>query len=328
MFRTLKNQNGFSMAQVMVAGTIMAIMSVGLAEMISQQSKSITYMEDRMSHQNFKKEIETAMSDDAACTETLNSIILPAIGDDLTNVTNVVDSAGNEIYNPADPTKSVYDQIKIDSIKLDNIDVPAINTSGQVKMIFNIKRLRKGGGSESLKSVEIVRNVNVDASFRTVACTGGSNGSSNSCLENDGGRSVSFSHTSLDVSHVVPADVKALKFVTNTDSVMQGGDNDCHNQTGPASGMFLINGKSEIGGIKLEPGKILRFVKGSDHRDVVRVYYNNALVASGGNCYISGIDCHCDDGSLALAQPVMACPKGSDYSQTPSTSQISVSFWK
>lgn len=170
------DEKGFSLVQVVVAMSVMSVMGLGLTNMIQNQARSVYYLEDQMSHQNFKKELESLLMDNAICGSSLNGknlpttlvSVAPASGTDFT----IINSSGVVLFNPADSNKNSYDNLIINDIRMQNLDIVNPLVGGNVNLQISLGRKR--GSGQVLKNINVVKAVMLDASWNVQACLGGS----------------------------------------------------------------------------------------------------------------------------------------------------------
>ncbi len=171
------NQKGFSIAQMVVASSVMSVIGLGLTGMIQNQAKTVFYLEDQMSHQNFKKELETLLLDNGICGVSLFGKTLPTAlvsaspssGTDF----SIINPSGAVLFNPADTDKNSFDNLIVDQIKMQNIDVTNPLVGGNVNLQISIRR-KRGSSNQALKNVNIVKLVTLDASWNVQTCLGSS----------------------------------------------------------------------------------------------------------------------------------------------------------
>jgi hypothetical protein len=66
--------------------------------------------------------------------------------------------------------KTIYDQLEINKISLEESDLSAPNSSGTVNLAFYPSRIRKGGGPSALQPIKIKTLVSVDGSYKIKSC--------------------------------------------------------------------------------------------------------------------------------------------------------------
>lgn len=62
--------------------------------------------------------------------------------------------------------KTIYDQLEINKISLEESDLSTPNSSGTVNLAFYPSRIRKGGGLSALQPIKIKTLVSVDGSYK------------------------------------------------------------------------------------------------------------------------------------------------------------------
>lgn len=327
------NQKGFSIAQVAMAMAVMSVMSVGLTSMIQNQAKTIYYLEDQMSHQNLKKEIENLLSDSTVCTESLDNVSLPRglIQANPNSGTSFVikDSSGQTIYNPNNNNKNSFDNLKIKNIRVQNQDVTDPTLGGSAIINVDVER-KRGGRNQALKSISIQKNVSIDNNFRVISCSGGSSDGWGECLENIGGATLGsfFGSGGLVNSPQarVPASTKVLKIVLPGRECRGGsangpnGGNDWNSSISAAVIELPLDGKIVINGTRLTSGGIVSIENGARGYNG-GLYYMGVKLADIGVCSQSSRPhvVHVPSSSLSY------CAKSTDY-RGPANNLNSYSF--
>lgn len=170
------NQKGFSILQLVVAASLMSVLSLGLTNMIQSQSRTVYYLEDQMSHQNFKKELESLLMDNAICNSSLLGKTLPTSLLSVAPVSGtdfeIRNTSGVTIFDPLDSNKNSYDNLVLNGIKMQNLDITNPLVGGNVNLEISVGRKR--GSGQKLKNINIVKSVILDASWNVQGCIGGS----------------------------------------------------------------------------------------------------------------------------------------------------------
>ncbi len=345
----MMNQKGFSIAQVMVAMTIMSIMSVGLSTMIQNQSNTVFYLEDQMSHQNLKKEVETLLSDTTACTESLSGIRVPAqlvsVAPNAANDFVIKDNAGVAKYNYTNNNLNKFDKLEISHIHLQNVDIAGAAVDGIVNIMVDVRRDRGPSRSQALKSILIQKEVTIDAGRNVTGCSniGADALGVGDCLVNKGGANLGrYLNRSTGQmlganSTRIPASAKAMRVVLPGDSCSggssSGGSLDSNTWSSTVSSInatVILNGKSKVNGVKISAGGTLSV------RNTNQLYYNNILVSTLGSC---GHPSFNRQSTFTLPQVGLPlCTNTTDFPQNTSmgiqyrgnstTPPFSVSYWE
>lgn len=258
-------ESGFGMLQVIMAGTMMSILSLGMASLISSQGEQISYMEDRMSHSTLKRDIYNVIGVDAEnCSASLTGVNLTADGVD--NI-QLRDDDGNVLYDAADPDRNHLDRLNISSIRVEDVDVISGGTgSGEIRIIIQPTRTRTGGGPPDLSPIEITQRVTVDttAGNEITGCLGGASDIP-ACVYRDlvpraagsgpGGRVGSFA---------MPADTVAVKLslpaISYTGQNRNGDSVACTNS---AVDLTIYPGETMLGASVAPASAVLRVTYGT-----------------------------------------------------------------
>ncbi len=134
---TVSNK-GFSIIEMSISAAIMSAVALGVSTLIGHQSNSISYMEDRLSHQMFKKEINELLDQPEICKNSLQGLRAPALGLTLGSGISINDKNGDAIYNTG--AKNIVDGIKIVSINLTNLDLDNVATLGNGLLQIRVER--------------------------------------------------------------------------------------------------------------------------------------------------------------------------------------------
>ncbi len=273
------NQMGFSIAQVVVAMSIMSAMSLGLTSMIQNQSNTVFYLEDKMSHQNLKKEVENLLNDSAACTESLTNITVPtALLSASPNASQpfiIKDKAGAVVYDVANTTRNKFDRLNISNIKIQNVDISGAATTGKINIVMDVRRQRgPANTNQALQSVVIQKEVTIDGTRNVTGCVNTGDDALNSCLTNFGGRNFGGSNPT---SVRIPADAKVIKVTAGGSSCSGSGGGGAGNRwsgsVAPMTVTVQLNGKNSVNNRPLVGGGNVSLV---NIRGRNQILYNNA----------------------------------------------------
>ncbi len=318
-------QSGFSLIEIMVATTILAFMSVTIADVIVSQSKNVSYLEDRVSYQNLKQQLSEIFSDSSVCIDTFQGFAIPNIGVDSAS-RNKISNPTKVFYDLTSDATNQYDELKIDSVKVRNVSVAGPSSSGDVKILIGIKRKRKGGGGEMFKTVELDRVVDVNASKKIINCI-----DPNAVTEDIPGECITMSsnsgHPNSARTITVPSDAKYVNIFIPGDTVSRGGDNDCRNSISSASIWLRIDGNysywntsnpSRYVYTSVRAGRVLTLPNMSSRDSTI--YYDGIPLATTRTCELrGGIDCECSG-------TIFFNPGASQICHRNDTT--GVSFWK
>ncbi len=328
-------QKGFSIAQVVVAMSIMSVVSLGITSMLQNQTNTVFYLEDKMSHQNFKKEVENLLSDSAACTESLTNINVPAsILPNATQLFNIKDSTGAVVFDAANNNRNKFDKLEISNISIQNVDIVGAAVAGKVNIKVDVRRQRgPANTNQALQSVVIQKDVVIDGTRAVTSCTGGGNDPSNACLENSGGRNWG-GRTGPAVVRV-PTDAKAMiVYINGSQCSGNGGGGVGNRWSGSVNSLAVpihLNGKNSTwNGRPMVSGGTLRTrsLNGS-----TEILYDSTPIARTERC---------DENSsnhtqLFGSNTVSTCHKTTDFRPAISNqrngfnvngTEFSVSYWK
>lgn len=165
----INNQKGFSLIQVMVAGTIMSLLSLSMASLIADQRTATAQLEDQLEKVQLIRSIESVLGDSLSCQNSLSGVSIPANGGSV-NVPSLRDTVGNALVS----SNAVEGNLMVGQIILRNSSVGSGVSSGFVDIMVPISRVRKGGGPAEMKPIETRVNVSVNAARNVVGCTGNS----------------------------------------------------------------------------------------------------------------------------------------------------------
>lgn len=81
----LKASQGFSLAEVMVAAGLMGVLSLGVAQIMQNQQKTLVYAETKGEELEIFNRIRILLLDKAACENTFKGVPLGTEIDDIKN---------------------------------------------------------------------------------------------------------------------------------------------------------------------------------------------------------------------------------------------------
>jgi prepilin-type N-terminal cleavage/methylation domain-containing protein len=144
-----KSSKGFSLVEVMIVVGVMSIVTLGSARFIISQSKSIGFMEDRITWLSLKQELGYIMSDRAHCASLLKNIVLKPNASLPLKIENEL---GRVIFDPA-LSDNQFGKLNLSEGKIRNINVAGPQSVGEVEVSILVKRKRSGGGPQTLNPV-------------------------------------------------------------------------------------------------------------------------------------------------------------------------------
>ncbi|MCM2277764.1 MAG: hypothetical protein NDJ89_06780 [Oligoflexia bacterium] len=159
------NSSGFSLLEVLVAGSLMIFMAMAGASAIQNQAASIGYLEDRLSRTELEKEVGFLVTTKESCENSLNGtqVISGAHNVSLRDRNNAVR------FSPTGST-ATYDKLKIASIQLVDKNIGAANSAGVAEVVMSVSRTRKGGGPSGPFELRVPVLVATDAGGRVSGC--------------------------------------------------------------------------------------------------------------------------------------------------------------
>lgn len=170
------NQKGFSLVEVIIASTIMVGMALFMVDMNTNMQKMGKDMEQRMEILQKAREIESLLSSQQACTDSLTGLSMDDSKDISVKLQNR-DATGNPdgtftekfSVNPSaqDLTKD-FNQVALSHLEFENIDLPE---NGTGKFYINYQ-FRKSTGSPFSKRYKLLINATatdgkIDTCFST-----------------------------------------------------------------------------------------------------------------------------------------------------------------
>lgn len=219
-----KSQLGMGLVQVVIAASLMSTLSLVVAGMIVSQSRQISYMEDRMSYMNAKKHIEDLIDLNAdACTESVSGVKIPKKGAKVSIA--IKDSDKSIVFDARKKNHNKYDRIKIKKLYVEDINAyKSKDGEGEVDIIVETERERKGGGPTTLTPIKIRKKVVIDQKSKKLTDCIDSNNQVDACVVKDvtkrsgksfgdvGSVSVLGTVTPGTSEYKLPKEVEAVKF--------------------------------------------------------------------------------------------------------------------
>ncbi|NQZ00325.1 MAG: prepilin-type N-terminal cleavage/methylation domain-containing protein [Bdellovibrionales bacterium] len=163
------NEQGFSLAEVMVASAILGVITMAMMSMTRNQMRAMNFMEDRMSMMTLRTEIKQQLLVEGVCKSTFLGM---KVKDNPVPIT-IKSQNGLVLYSDSIPEKSRYDSLEIESLTLNNVDVPNNIGSGWVEVVAQTKRLRDGTGPKVLRPARARIRVQVDSARIIRSCDTG-----------------------------------------------------------------------------------------------------------------------------------------------------------
>ncbi len=169
----LDDSSGFSLVSTLVATAILSILSVSLMTLMSQQGRSMNYLEDRMSRISFTKNLSMYLLEKAACEQSLNGV---EVGAD-PSVVEIKKADGTVLYSSS-PTssKNKYDHLEIKKITMKNMTVGTGPSSGMVEVNVVVKSKRSTLGLSGELTLQATTRVLTDGSSNIIGCGSGGTG--------------------------------------------------------------------------------------------------------------------------------------------------------
>ncbi len=166
--RTTLKERGFSLVEVMVVASVVAVIGLGSAHMISQQQALATYLEDRLANLQLQNQIQLQLSYTAACTASLNGVSLNLNSSQTSSVTSIRDNLGNVVLS------SFSDQgnLRIEQIVLRNRSVPVLGGSGLIDIEVSTTRKRKILDSKAFLPSVVTINASTNPAGAIIRCGG------------------------------------------------------------------------------------------------------------------------------------------------------------
>lgn len=168
-----KNQKGFTLVEVLVAGAILITIALGTATYLNQMMEQLVYMQDKQSAMDLKNVITMDLTTPQGCYNSIGTknILSSQNAYPLKNQSNAI-TYGVHGISPS-PAITKYDRLTITSIKLlnDGVVIPHASPMGKMKIVVGISRK---GGSTPLQSITIPVFVQADSvSNQITACAAG-----------------------------------------------------------------------------------------------------------------------------------------------------------
>lgn len=144
--KNLNKEKGFSIPSVIMAGTLMSVIGLGITNMMTSNAQTIAYLEDKSAVMDLKNLITLQLSDQDSCKNSLSNINLSS---NTLNIQNLRDKNNQIIYQ----SSSNHDKINIGNMRIENNNLPiATSSSGLVNLVIPIDRQR---GQQTLSSLKI-----------------------------------------------------------------------------------------------------------------------------------------------------------------------------
>lgn len=159
----------------MIAAGIVAVISLAIATLITQQLNSNIFITDQLAKTDIQRTITTLMEVSDACNNSLAGAQLTTMAPPnpngtftaLSPVATIKDNNGAVVFT----SDSTVENLKIGQMQVNNDSVPpGPNASGIVTLIVPISRVRQVGGPTSFKPITYKAIVSVDASNKILAC--------------------------------------------------------------------------------------------------------------------------------------------------------------
>lgn len=169
------NQRGFSIIEVLLMSGAMVAALVGFMSLMDHESKSMNYLEDRLSRVSLESEIRMEFAAGDLCKNLLTGVKAPTngghadIGGELALAPRK--SAMDKIFRSQDGTLT-YDRLTITKITLEDSDLTNPDSNGSANLVLYPERIRTGGGPSVLRPIKIKTALAVDADYKIKSCDG------------------------------------------------------------------------------------------------------------------------------------------------------------
>jgi hypothetical protein len=162
-------EDGVAMIQVIISASLVSILSLVFASMMSNQNDAIAHLETKMTKIDITRNVQGILIDKESCLETLSPIAIPSIGSH-SPLTDIKDKQGKSIYS----SFSSVNKIDLGQINIKNESVSGPDSSGYIKLVIPSKRRDSTQTGQDLKSLEFDVAVSVNAANQVVSCSTGS----------------------------------------------------------------------------------------------------------------------------------------------------------
>lgn len=334
----IQDSTGFSIVSALVGTSIALIGALALSKMLIDQSKTISYLEDRLSTNSLASEVQMVLAPELACIQSLSGARLSVATDGGNSPpVTIRDRTSTERFKA--PQK--YDRLEISRIVL-NIPTPIpAGGSGEVDFVVSLQRQR-GEGFGQLAPITIKKLVHLDPASNVTSCTSlGATGpiedpSKPPCLKPSLSEAVNASK-----SWSVPDTTKSITLdlggSSGSRSSGSGNNKETHTWNIPGQRVTLHLGQTKIGGKTLEAGKELRYEQTSSSVPGKWIYDNvdvgsfRRVIVSGGNVkYEPEAPSHLTNANLGSTCPdenSVAAPRSDSFGSSGSNGSA-VTFWK
>lgn len=160
-------QEGFAIIQVVIAATIFSFLALAMGSLITEQKKSITYMEDQLEKIQLIRNFETILRDGLSCQKTLKDIKVNRSKKIKVAITGLKDNSGKTIYK----SNSSVGNLLTGQIYIKNLSIPGPTSSGFIQVFMPLERKRHGGGPKALRPLEFTLMVTVDGGSKVTDCS-------------------------------------------------------------------------------------------------------------------------------------------------------------
>ncbi|MGH1468032.1 MAG: type IV pilus modification PilV family protein [Bdellovibrionales bacterium] len=166
----MKSQKGFALIQVIIAASILSVLALAVADLISSQRSAVSALEDQLEKIQLIRNIETVLKDGLSCQLSLENTTIGAAGVS-TEVPFLKDNTGTTLYQ----SSTVSQNLLVGQITVTNDSVPGHSSSGFITLEVPIRRVRTGGGPQDLRPYRAKLAVTVDSSSRVTNCSNSQN---------------------------------------------------------------------------------------------------------------------------------------------------------
>jgi len=171
---SLSNQRGVSMIEVLLMSSVMLVMALSFASMMSSQSQGVAFLEDKLSRVALESNTRLFLSDAGFCKSLLEDVVAPkgkAVVDLEPALVRPSQVESLQKFLQKQKDYYSYDKLKMGRMTLENSGLSAPNSSGTIDVGFYPARLRTGGGPDQLQVVKMKVLVNVDKDYKITSCS-------------------------------------------------------------------------------------------------------------------------------------------------------------
>lgn len=146
----LRNHNGFTLIEIVIASGLLAALSLGVMQTMHTMQKGQVQSETKMEEIEIRRLVTTLLADKVACQNTL-------VGNNIgANITSIKNAGGATLYQ----TGNTYGNNSIKLTNIKTVDLNQVGTDGTrvVNLVLTLQKQKKLAGSTS-KDATIQLNV-------------------------------------------------------------------------------------------------------------------------------------------------------------------------